>query len=177
MFKSANMSIWSVFLVINEFESKVRYQIENMLFSGLWYSSKKPEASLFSEPLYKELKILEKQIEVQIYADSGFINRICGCISLQGISDLPAWSLVTETVQFNGKYGCVKCYQEVKSCKTEKGFYVWVYPYAVEYPKGPERTNRSFREDALNPYKKNKTVIGLKNPTWLHLFSNFDLVN
>ena len=54
---------------------------------------------------------------------------------------------------------------------------IWVYPYAVEDPKGPQRTNRSFREDVLNAYKERKIVNGVKNPTWLHLFSNFDLVN
>ena len=143
----------------------------------LRYSSKTPEASLFLEPLYNELKILEKGIELHIYTDSGFINRICGCILLPGTSNLAARSLLTETVKFNGKYGCVKCYQEGKSCKTEKGGNVWVYQYAVEDPKGSQRTKKSFREDALNAFKKNKTLNGVKNPTWLHLFSNFDLVN
>ena len=57
----------------------------------LRYSSKTPEASLFLEPLYNELKILEKGIELHIYTDSGFINRICGCILHPGSSDLPAW--------------------------------------------------------------------------------------
>ena len=41
----------------------------------------------------------------------------------------------------------------------------------------PKRTNKSFREDTLNDYEEIKTVNGVKNPTWFHLFSNFDLVN
>ena len=36
-------------------------------------------------------------------------------------SDLPERSLVTETVQFNGKYGCIKYYQEGKGFKLQKG--------------------------------------------------------
>ena len=119
---------------------------ENMLFAGLWYSSKKPEASLFLEPLYRELKILEKGIEVQIYTNNGFINTICRCLLLARTFDVPARSLVTETVQFNGKYGCIKCYQEGKCCKTKKGGNVWVCPYAVEDPKvhkGPTRVSET----------------------------------
>ena len=46
---------------------------------------KKPVVSLFLEPLYKKLKILEKGIEVQIYTNSGFIYIICRCILLTGI--------------------------------------------------------------------------------------------
>ena len=79
-------------------------------------------------------------------------------------SDLPERSLVTETVQFNGKYGYIKYYQEGKGCKTAKGSNVWVYLYAVEDPKVRQRTNKSFRENALNAYKENKTVNDLKNP-------------
>ena len=48
---------------------------------------KKPETSLFLQPLYRELKILEKGIEVQIYTNSGFINRICRCLLLAGTFD------------------------------------------------------------------------------------------
>ena len=36
-------------------------------------------------------------------------------------SDLPERSLGTETVQFNGKYGCIKYYQEGKGFKLQKG--------------------------------------------------------
>ena len=81
-----------------------------MLFAGLWYSSRNLEASLFLETLYREpKKIFEKGIQVQIYTNSGFINRTCRCLLLAGTFDIPARSLVTETVQFNRKYGCIKC--------------------------------------------------------------------
>ena len=47
LFKSSKISIWPIFLVINELESKHRYKSENMLLAGIWYSSKNPEASFF----------------------------------------------------------------------------------------------------------------------------------
>ena len=47
LLKSSKISIWPIFLVINELESKHRYKSENMLFAGIWYSSKNPEASFF----------------------------------------------------------------------------------------------------------------------------------
>lgn len=53
----SSKSIWPVFSAINELEPKLRNQSENMLIAGLWYSSKKLKASLFSEPLYRELEL------------------------------------------------------------------------------------------------------------------------
>lgn len=38
LFKSSKISIWSIFLVINELEPKHRYKSENMLFAGMRYS-------------------------------------------------------------------------------------------------------------------------------------------
>ena len=65
-FKSSKMSIWPIFLVINELEPKRRSKSENVLFAGIWYSSKNPEASLFKEPFYTELKILRDGVTVKV---------------------------------------------------------------------------------------------------------------
>ena len=78
---------------------------------------------LFIIKLYSYINLF---IEVKIDANSGFINRIYKCLLLSGTFDLPARSLVMETVKFKGKYGYIKCYQERESCKAEKGGNVWV---------------------------------------------------
>ena len=38
LLKSSKISIWPIFLVINELEPKYRCKSENMLFAGIWYS-------------------------------------------------------------------------------------------------------------------------------------------
>ena len=43
-------------------------------------------------------------------------------------------------------------------------------PVCCRRPKRSTKTNKSFTKDALNAYKENKTVNGVKIPTWLHFF-------
>ena len=161
LFKSSKISIWPIFLVINELESKHRYKSENMLFAGIWYSSKNPEASLFLEPLYKELKLLRNGVTVKVPISKGsHISRLVKAILIAGTFNLPARCLVSSTVQFNGKYGCIKCFQIGESCTTAKGGHVWVYPFNNENPKGPLRDHESLKKHALEAYHENNTQHG-----------------
>ena len=75
LFKSSKISIWSFFLVINELKPSLRYKSENMVFAGIWYGTRKPEPTLFLEPLYGEFEIMEKEILVDIPTEtSGTIS-------------------------------------------------------------------------------------------------------
>ena len=66
LFKSSKISIWSIFLVINELPPSLHYKSENMVFAGIWYGTRKPEPTLFLEPLYREFEIMKKGILVDI---------------------------------------------------------------------------------------------------------------
>ena len=179
LFKSSNISTWPIFLIINELEPSLRFKIENIIFAGIWYSSKKPEAALFLEPLYKELKLLKEGIKVNIpTADTDtYSSKLIKAILIAGTFDLPARCLISGSVQFNGKYGCIKCLQQGESHKTKKGGNVWIYPFNIEDPKGPIRKEESFRQHALEACNEKKIVFGVKYPTWLHGLQSYDLVN
>ena len=171
LFKSSKISIWPIFLIINELEPSLRFKSENIVFAGIWYSSKKPEAALFLEPLYKELKLLNEGLKVNIpTADTDtYSSKLVEAILIAGTFDLPARCLISGTVQFNWKYGCIKCLQQVESHKTEKGRNVWIYPLNIEDPKGPIRKEESFRQHALEAYneKKNSVWCQISNlTTW-----------
>ena len=45
LFKSSKISTWPIFLIINDLEPSLTFKSENIIFAGIWYSSKKPEAS------------------------------------------------------------------------------------------------------------------------------------
>ena len=46
-----------------------------MVFAGIWYGTRKPEPTLFLEPLYREFEIMEKEILVDIPTEtSGTIS-------------------------------------------------------------------------------------------------------
>ena len=122
LFKSSKISIWPIFLIINELEPRLRFKSENIIFAGIWYSSKKPEASLFLKPLYKELKDLKEGIKVSIpTADTDtYSSKLIKAILIAGTFDLSARCLISGTVQFNGKYGCIKCLQQGESQNRKK---------------------------------------------------------
>ena len=52
--------------------------------------------------------------------DTNF-SKLIKAILISGTFNLPARCLISDTVQFNGKYGCIKCLQQRESHKTEKG--------------------------------------------------------
>ena len=42
VFKSSKVSIWLLYLVINELPHNKRFAKENLLFAGMWFGEKKP---------------------------------------------------------------------------------------------------------------------------------------
>ena len=105
----------------------------------------------FLEPLYKELKILRDGVTVNI-------SKLVKAILIAEPFDLPARCLVSGTIQFNGKHGCIKCLQTGESCTAAKGGYIWVYPFSNENPKRPLRDNKRFKQ-LEEAYHENKLVL------------------
>ena len=166
VFKSSKVYIWPLFLVITELEPSLWYKSENMVFAGIWYRTRKPEPTLFLEPLYREFEIMEKGILVDIPTEtSGNISKLIKGVLIAGTFDLPARCLVSGSVQFNVKYGFVKFFESVESFKTAGGGNFWIYPFKKNDPSGPNRNNTNFKINALEAYHENKAKFGTKYPT------------
>ena len=56
VFKSSNISIWPLFLTINELDIKQRMLPENMILAGLWFGSLKPAMCTFLKPFVTSMK-------------------------------------------------------------------------------------------------------------------------
>ena len=70
-----------------------------------------------------------KHFEEWCNCQSSSINRethvkIVKAILIAETFDLPARCLVSDTVQFSEKYGCIKCFQTGEICTTAKGGHV-----------------------------------------------------
>ncbi|RMZ95061.1 hypothetical protein BpHYR1_000801, partial [Brachionus plicatilis] len=59
---------------------------------------------------------------------------------LFSVLDKPARALMLNMKQFNGQYGCSKCYQPGESIRTVKNGHLRVYPYKNFNPEGPLRS-------------------------------------
>ena len=143
LFKSSKVSMWPVYLMINELPIAERKLRENVLFHGIWISAKKPIMWSFLKPLYEELSILEDGVQMTDHTGQSFI---CKAVLLTCTCDLPARCLGSNSVQFNGKHSCWFCMQEGESCQSGKG-HCHIFPFQEEDPKGPARTMHDLKSD------------------------------
>ena len=180
VFKSSKVSIWPLFLVINELPYEKRMAKENMPFAGLWFGDRKPAMATYLKPLYDELQLLDEGILMQSVEKGQFL---CRCVLLAGSCDLPARCLVCNSIQFNGEYGCWKCLQRGKTEKIGTRGHTKIFPFITDNPKGPLRnrkdTLKHAHEALTNLSSGNKahgTIKGIKGPCWLLFLENFDIV-
>ncbi|KAK3085913.1 hypothetical protein FSP39_010520, partial [Pinctada imbricata] len=178
VFKSSKVSIWPIYLVINELPYKLRMRKENMILAALWFGNQKPAMGTFLKPLKKSFDVLHSGI-ICSSPERGEFN--CKCYLLAATADLPARSLLCNSVQFNGKFGCWKCTQPGETAAVGKG-HAHVFPFQIIDPKGPCRTADSVEKDADKTVKnyrekvRNPIVQGVKGPSWISYFPGFHCV-
>ena len=141
----STISLWPVFLVINEIPLEKRYCIENIIIAGKFYYSfniivagadsviyfkglsigdSKPDFQVFIEPIVE--KLLELQYSFEITDRDKNIKRL-RCFLLYGIYDKPARALANNIINSNGYYGCCKCLQEGERLRNSKSkLYVYI---------------------------------------------------
>lgn len=180
IFKSSSTSMWPVYLLINELPIKQRKARENTLFYGFWISPKKPIMWCFMKPLYEELAELEKGVQ---FSDHNGDLFLCQATLLSCVCDLPAKCLVTNSMQFNGQFGCWHCLQPGETFRTESGGHCHVFPFNKENPDGPPRSSESVKADVkaavqkIKDGKKQYVTNGVKGPFWLMFLTHFNFID
>ena len=64
--KSSKLSMWPVFLIINELPLHRRFAIDNVILAGLTVGEEKPNIDLFLNPIVIKLKKLELGVNITI---------------------------------------------------------------------------------------------------------------
>ena len=128
LFSSSTISLWPIWLVINELPPQVRFSKKNVILAGIWFSRDKPTMTTYLAPVIAEINKLTSQ-GIQYYSSIIIMSVIIVIIILSGFSvktadgvdrivrarlllcsvDLPARALVLNMKQFNGEYGCCYC--------------------------------------------------------------------
>ena len=171
IFKSSKMSLWPIFLMINELPFKERKFRKNMLLCGLWFGPNKPVMNLFSKPLSNSLLDLEKGMNIS----TGEENIIVKGFLFSASCDIPARSLVLNMNQHNGEHCCPKCLHSGDNYRTESGGNIRVFPYQQEEER-VSRTHADTLSDAHFAMTNNTTVTGIKGPSFLMFVPQFDVV-
>ena len=176
IFKLSKFSLWPLYFVINELPFKLRHVMENVILAGLWFGELKPNMSIFLKPVFNELMKLEQhgiEVKSQLYIYP-FISKV---VVLAGTCDLPAKCLVLNSIQFNGKFGCLKCLQPGVTFHIAARRHTHVYPFCCNDPNGPKHSKRQHHLDARNAMSNGSITNGIKGPSWLMLLQNYNVVD
>ncbi|XP_026830135.1 uncharacterized protein LOC105286011 isoform X1 [Ooceraea biroi] len=126
VFKSSKISIWPVYLTINELPFNERKKRENTLLLGYWFDNKKPHMNSFIYKFQQELKNIAEGIEINLPDNNKIIVR---GVVLMGTCDLPVKSECLNFTQFNGNFRCPSCLCKGKRVPILPKGFVHVYPY------------------------------------------------
>lgn len=69
-----------------------------MILAGLWFEKQKLSICTFLKPF--------KQTNLEFYEGVDILSFVCSGFPLAGTSDLPARTLICNSVQYNGSFGC-----------------------------------------------------------------------
>ena len=180
IFKSSKISMWPVYMLINELPIAERKSRENILFYGIWISPRKPMMWSFLKPMFEELRQLEEGVN---FVDHNGEDFKCQAGLLTCTCDLPAKALVANSIQFNGRFGCWHCLQKGQNFRTTSGGNCHVFPYNDDEPSGPKRTIEDIERDVkqvmdkIQQGQKDYVTNGIKGPSWLMYLSWFDFAN
>lgn len=106
LFSSSSVSLWPVYLLINELPPHERFQRTNMLLWGIWQGVGKPKMCMFLQQLVLDL--------IHLY-NVGFTFTVNGhsinskAMLIVATMDLQARSYVLNMTQHNGVNGCLYC--------------------------------------------------------------------
>ena len=99
LFKSSKISIWPLYLMINELPYNMRIKEENTLLAGLWFGPTKPQANLFVSTFENDFEELFRGVNFMISGEETSIT-VRGMV-ISGTCDLPAKALFLNIQQYN----------------------------------------------------------------------------
>lgn len=98
-FKDSDVTIWPIWLVINELPPDIRYK--HVYLIGLYYGLKKPSEELLLKPLVDELCSLQSGVQIN--------GKKYTVVLLSIIADLQAKALILKLKSPTGFYSCANC--------------------------------------------------------------------
>lgn len=130
VFKSSQISIWPIYLTINELPFKDRKKRQNLLLLGFWYGNEKPDMNTVFHKFRPQLEQIANGIEITLPDNS--VIFIKGVV-LTGVCDLPAKSNCLNFTQYNGAHGCASCLCKGRSEQLGENCHTYIFPYEKNF--------------------------------------------
>lgn len=174
LYSSSSVSLWPVFLAINELSSPERFSKQNMLMWGIWQGKGKPPFHVYFEPFASEMVHLYDE-GLQVKPDCEELPITIKAAVILGSTDLQGKAYLTCMAQHNGQFGCLTCEEPGVVVKQGKG-HTRCYPYRTPTEAVSKRTHESFLRNGLSGNRENKKVVGVYDVTSLAMMPWFDVV-
>lgn len=118
LFKSSGVSLWPVYLLINEIPRKQRFLRKNMILWGVWQGAGKPNMTMFLTPLVQDLNSLYSNgMKLNISGHKLLIKAKLVLVTM----DLQARAWVLHMTQHNGRSPCNFCVRPGEVVASGKG--------------------------------------------------------
>jgi hypothetical protein len=158
-FKKSKLTIWPVWININELPLSKRFSIDNTILAGLSIGEEKPNTDHFFNPIVIQLKKLELGFDLSIQN----VTRETKCFLIAAIFDKPAKAAILNINGCNGFYGCHGCYQ--KGCS-----------YSETKEKNNQR-NEPVQISATNKSNRKTIVFKLNLAQFLQFYAFTECIN
>lgn len=166
LFSSSQVSLWPVFLTVNELQAEARYQPKNLIIWGLWQGKGKPPMNVFLDKLVEDLqKLFTEGVEVVVGEAVLQVKALLIC----AIMDLPARADVLAMSHHNGEFPCVHC--KIPGETVDSGAGRCRSFTNTDYEA---RTQQSIRQDAENALRNGVRHNGFRGMSVLLHVPHFD---
>lgn len=164
LFKSSTVSLWPVYLIVNNLPPRIRMNSENVILCAMWCGPGKPPVHCLLKPIMEMMKTLST-IGITLQTPDGI--RTIRAKLLLGVFDMPAKAIVLNAKQFNGEYGCSTCFHP--GLRLPNGSRIYLPNASIE-----QRTNETMIRDAQEAEENGCPEFGVKGSSVLS--ATIDLV-
>ena len=152
-------SIWPVMLALTSLPPALRMNVSNLILAGIWLGPVKPKLEMILQPVLEKLKVYGTK---GITISTNGIDKVIKVKLILCVFDLVARPLATNTLQFNGYFGCLYCLDEgVYELKR------MLYPPLQDYIK---RCKEDMESWATLAERLGKPMYGVKGHSVLSLY-------
>jgi len=170
LFKSSSISLWPVYLLINELPPKERFLNRNMILWGIWQGNGKPNMVSFLKPLVQDLEHLYH--EGFEFVHQGKTIRSKAMLIIMTM-DLQARAYILQMTHHNGEYGCLYCLQKGETVASGGG-----HCRSYRYQEQPElRTEDGIKTHAREARNSHKRVMRFYGESVFMYLTYFSLLN
>lgn len=168
LFRSSKVSMCPIQATINELPYRLRKQ--NVLLTGLWASTEKPDLNLYLKPFVDELNDLhENGVEC---LPPGFENPITVKVhTLLAPVDSVERCALQNIHQYNGECGCTYCLHPGETVEVGKG-----HSRVYCGKPGKKRTAKQHEADAKAAEEQGTVINGVKGISMLLLIPIFNII-